>query len=362
MGLLNLNKRTLKTLHNYTGLCLSIVLAVLALTGTLLVYKDDYLRATLPEATKPFIYSASKFGQAISVIEQQLSKTDSALPSKLKQSVSYIALAHERVPLHKIVFKNGNAAYADQSGNLIKKWSQNDTLEDWIFHLHHYLFLGEFGKLTSGVVGFLAIFMVVTGVILAWPSLKSFKWRVIPRSFKRADLMTQHRELGIIFAVPIIILSFTGASMVYSTPAQILLSVFTLSGSTEFERPIASPGVINWDHALIQAQNAFPDAKLRMVSGPKTEKSPASVRMKQTQEWHQNGRTYAYINPETSQVVAIKDALKLTRAEQGNNMLYPIHSAAVGGRLVDLMTALSGIALLMLSLIASWTFIKRLKR
>lgn len=350
MGILN--RRILRSLHNWTGLFLSVVLVVLALSGTFLVFKDDYLHASLPEATKTLVYSPDKFGQAIARIEEQTKDAP----------ISYISLAHDRVPLHKIVYKNGTASYADQTGEIIKTWKENGSIEDWIFHLHHYLFLGEFGKLLSGVVGFLAIFMVVAGLIIVWPSLRSFKWRILPRTMRRSDLMSQHRDLGIIFALPIILFTFTGASMVYETPAQVLLSVFTFSGASQFERPSATPGLINWPKALTLAQQQFPRATLRVISGPRNKDAPASVRLKQTEEWHQNGRTFVYINPSTSQVIAVKDALALTRAERGYQMFYPIHSAAVGGRFFDIVSALIGLVLTILALVGSWTFVRRLRR
>lgn len=348
-----LSKRTLRTLHNWTGLSLSVVLIVLTLSGILLIYKDDYLRASIPSAATKLSYSPEQFAQAIVNIEKNTKNAP----------ISYIVLANDLMSLHKVVFKDGTVSYADQSGNIIKTWEINGSLEDWIFHLHHYLFLDEFGKLLSGVVGFLAIFMVVTGLILVWPSLRKFKWRIFPRTLKKSALMAQHRELGIVFSLPIILLTFTGASMVYSTPAQVLLAGITISGTSEFvKRPLASAGVINWSKALIQAQKEFPTGRLRIISRPKTDSSPVSIRLKQTDEWHQNGRTYVYVNPSTSEILAVKDALKKTRAERGFNMLYPVHSIAVGGRIFDIIATLTGLALIVLALVASLTFIQRLRR
>jgi len=159
-----LNRRKLKIMHNWTGLFLSIVLSVLTFSGTLLIFKDDYLRATIPAASDKLIYSAEKFGKAVAKIEQQTQKSP----------ISYISFAHKESSLHRVVYQDGSAAYTDQFGNIIKYWDKNGSLEDWIFHLHHYLFLGDFGKLLSGVIGFIAIFMCITGLIILWPALKAF--------------------------------------------------------------------------------------------------------------------------------------------------------------------------------------------
>ena len=40
----------LRTVHAWAGAILSLLLLVLGLTGTLLVFEDDWLRLTVPEA------------------------------------------------------------------------------------------------------------------------------------------------------------------------------------------------------------------------------------------------------------------------------------------------------------------------
>ena len=38
---------------------------------------------------------------------------------------------------------------------------------------------------------------------------------------------------------------------------------------------------------------------------------------------------------------------------------YPLHSAGLGGRLYDVFTAFTGLALTLLGLVGTWTFLKR---
>ena len=51
------------------------------------------------------------------------------------------------------------------------------------------------------------------------------------------------------------------------------------------------------------------------------------------------------------------DPMKLGRGLRLNNALYPIHVAAIGGRVMDAVTFLSGLALAALGVFGLWSFL-----
>ncbi|OYW88722.1 MAG: hypothetical protein B7Z22_01780 [Hyphomonas sp. 32-62-5] len=173
----------------------------------------------------------------------------------------------------------------------------------------------------------------------------------------------QHRDLGVLFALPVILLAFTGFAMVYSGPVRAALNVITLSAPAATpERPTAGAGITDWTAALAAAQAAFPDAYPRLASPPRSEGAPASLRLRQPGEWHQNGRTYVLMDPTTNLPLATQDGHALTRADRVFNTLYPLHSAGIGGRLYDLLSFLTGLALTVLGLAGTWTFLRKPRR
>ena len=341
----------IRLIHAWSGLVLSALLAVLSLSGSVLIFKDDYLRAVFPAARQPVELSAPVLGAAIEAIEDSVGT----------ENLAYIALAHPEMSLHRVVFRDGGAGYALQDGELLTRWQENGRLEDWVFHLHHYLFMGEFGKYLAGVVGFCAVLMAATGIYLVTPFLRVFRWRLWPRSPKRRDFLAHHRDLGIIFAVPIILITLTGGSMVYFEEASAVLAAVTASAPTPFEAPEGRAGDIDWPTALDKATEEFPDAQLRLIIWPSTENAAALIRMRLPEEWHQNGRTYAYVDPLTSRILATRDATTLSRGERAANAIYPIHSTGVGGRAYDILGASTGVALAVLALFASWSYLKLLR-
>ncbi|MEM7504172.1 MAG: PepSY-associated TM helix domain-containing protein [Pseudomonadota bacterium] len=342
----------IRLVHAWSGLVLSLLVAVLSLSGSALIFKDDYLRATFPAARLGVDLSPAVVGSALESIERQLGS----------QQLSYVALAHQDMALHKIVLRDGRAAYALQTGQLIARWEENGRPEDWVFHLHHYLFMGDFGKYLAGVAALCVVLMAVSGIYLVLPFLRAFRWRLWPRSTKRRDLLGHHRDVGVVFLLPIVLIVLTGGAMVFFEQASSVLATLTMSQPTPFVQPEAQDGDVDWPIALERTRAQFPDAQLRLVVWPRATNSPASIRMRLPSEWHQNGRTYAYIDPLTSEVLAIRDATKLTSGERAANAIYPLHSTGIGGRPYDLLAGLTGIALSVLGLFASWSYLKLLRQ
>ena len=344
--------RLLRTAHAWAGAVLCILLAVLALSGTLLVLKADYLRLTFPEARQPLDLSPQRLGATISVIETQLAG----------EGISYVSVADQNASLHKVVFKDGGGAYVSQDGAVVDRWTKNGRVEEWLFDLHHYLLAGNTGKLIAGVAAVAAVLLIISGLVIVWPALRVFAWRGWPQSGKRQHLLANHRDLGVIFAAPLLVLTVTGASLVFSEQARALMAFLPTDNGQFVAVGEAQDGDVNWPRVFEVAKTQFPDAVPRIVSWPRADRKSASLRVRREAEWHQNGRTYLYFNPATDALVGAQDALKLDTRERVFNTFYPLHSAGVGGRLYDLVSFASGLVLAALGCIGCWTFLTKKRR
>ncbi|PKP80030.1 MAG: peptidase [Alphaproteobacteria bacterium HGW-Alphaproteobacteria-18] len=343
----------LRTAHAWAGAVLSLLIAVLGLSGALLVFRKDYLRAVFPQAREPISLAPESLGPVIDRIEAAYGP----------QGLQYVSLGDPDFGLHKAVLRDGGGAYLDAGGETVARWTKNGRPEEWLFDLHHYLLAGNTGKLIAGAAGGAAILLAITGLIIVWPTLRMFAWRIWPKSALRRDLLAQHRDLGVIFALPILLIVFTGFSMVYSGPVRAVLKAVTFTpAEAPSERPAAGPGTTDWTATLTAAQTAFPGAVPRLASPPRAEGAPASLRLRQPGEWHQNGRTYVMMDPATNRPLATEDGRALPRADRVFNALYPLHSAGIGGRLYDLLSFLTGLALAVLGLAGTWTFLRKPKR
>jgi uncharacterized iron-regulated membrane protein len=341
----------LRTAHAWAGLALSLILVVLGLSGAALVFKDDFVRATVPEARAAVVLDAAAMGAAAAAAERSLGS----------QGLRSLVLAGDGLGVHKAALADDASALVAGDGTVIAVNARNERFEDWLFDLHHHLLAGETGETAAGVAALAALVLLVTGVAISLPTLRGFAARLAPRSTRRRDLIAAHRDLGLMFALPLAVAALTGAALVFSDPAKAVLGAHDPP-----KPPRAGVGSIDWPAALAAAQARFPDARLRVVIWPQKSGQPATIRLRQPGEWHANGRTMVWIDPATGAVLGVVDAMALDRGHRAFNAMWPLHAAKVGdgvaARVVDAITAATGLSLAALGLYGAWSFALRKPR
>jgi uncharacterized iron-regulated membrane protein len=341
--------KTLDLLHRWTGGLIGLLLALLGLSGAILLHKDAWVM--LPHA-----------GDAQVTGTAEIAATVTRLMADPEGRPQGIVFAGENFGLHRLSFGKDAGAYADQSGNIVTTWqSQWERPEIWLFDFHHHLFTGDAGETVAGIAGLCGLFFVLSGIILWWRTRKTFEFRLWPRRMSRPAIVRQHRDLGIIVA-PLLLLSlYTGLSMIFrpitalalgpSAPAAIASA---LKPPPPIEAKLADR--IDWGAIVRTARQRFPDAEFRILALPRGDTGMISIRMKQPAEWLPNGRTTLFFAADTGRLDAARDALALTAQVRGFNMLYPLHAAKVGGLPYRLLMTLSGLALALLGSLAVWSF------
>ena len=343
--------RLLDTLHRWTGGLIGLVLALLGLSGTILLHKDAWIG--LAHAGDPLRTDLASVKVA--------TETIMALPGG-PQGIIY---ARDGFGLHQGRFQFGETAgfYADQSGELVARWtSQWERPELWIFDFHHHLFAGDTGEWVIGTAGLCGLFFVISGLILWWQTRRTFRFRLWPKRMSRPAIITHHRDLGAI-AAPLLLLSIvTGTMMIFRPFAMVVVAPFGPVAETvkslEPPRYKSGPLAAKPDYAamLAEARRRFPDAEFRILSLPRKAGEPISLRMRQQAEWLPNGRTTLWFDASTGQLLGARDALTMAPGAQAFNKAYPLHAGKVGGLLWRLVLTISGLSLTMLGSFAVWTF------
>ena len=343
----------IRTLHAWTGAILSLGLIVLGLTGALLVFKTEWIRATVPAARAMVDTSPGALGAVLERLEHDA-------PGRL----SAVTFAGQGLGVHQVRFNDGQSAYASGDGALVARWYGTGRPEILVQGLHHVLLYGSGGRKAVGILGVAGALLAATGLVVWAPVWRGFAWRVWPTSARRRDLIYAHRDLGVIFAIPILVLCLTGAAVVFFQPAQALLRVLVPGDGVERRpTPAAGQGDIDWPRALAAAQARFPDAALRTVRWPDSPGAPATIQMRQPGEWYANGWTTVDIDPATGQVLSAYDAQAAAPGVRAFEASFPLHEATVGGLAYRVVGAAAGLALAMLGGFGLWAFlIRQLRR
>ena len=339
--------RVLDLLHRWCGGILGLVLAVLGLTGAILVHKDDWI--ALPHAGDARVADPAMLG---------------ALAARLLEDArggESLIFASDRFGLVQGRTADGGF-YASQGGEIVERWSsQWDRPELWLFDLHHHLFAGETGEIVAGIAGLAVVLFTVTGAILWWRTRRTFAPRAWPRRLSGPAIRMHHRDLGIVAAPLLLLVAVTGTAMIFKPVGDWLFAPLSPPGTIRAELappalPSAPLGRPDWAAIVRTAHAAFPDAELRILALPRKPGEPITLRMKRAGEWLPNGRSMLWFDAADGRLLGQRDALAMQPATQAFNLLYPLHAAKVGGLPYRLVMTLTGIALAMLGLLATWSF------
>jgi uncharacterized iron-regulated membrane protein len=331
----------LSFLHRWSGGFIGLLLAVLGLTGTILLWEDAWV--SLPGAKDPVIERV----ETMAAIAERAAA----------QGATRITFASEEIGLHQVAGEGGAGSYVTQAGMTVASWqSQWERPELWIFDFHHHLFSGETGETVAGIAGICGLLFVVTGSILWWRSRRAFRWRLWPQRFQPGPLVAHHRDIGILVS-PLLLISFlTGIGMVFPSASRVALSPF---GKLEARAkpPEAEPatGRAPIGAMLAEARARFPEAEIRRLTIPAKPDAPYAVRLRQLFEWTPNGRTTLFFDGR-GQLLKVDDPATASPATTIFGTLYSVHSGKCGGLIWKLLMTLSGLGLTLLGSLASWSF------
>ncbi|MCI4645969.1 MAG: PepSY domain-containing protein [Hyphomonadaceae bacterium] len=210
-------RQTWLFLHRWTGLIGLVGMAILGLTGSALVW---------PDKTEELIYggrfSGQPAGQLLSVDEYTASAM-AALPEGDRISAMRLPVDNSQAVLvggapHKVNRVGPPARHRvwlnPQTGELTASAGLGADFM-WYMHAYHGHFgMKGLGRDLVGIFGFVLCFSVFTGVWLWWPKngdlKKAIRWKRSP-----SQLSNLHHMVGFWSAVPMMILAFTGAYIVF---------------------------------------------------------------------------------------------------------------------------------------------------
>lgn len=326
-------RAALSWLHLWLGLSVGAVFAVVGLSGTVLAFHTDLLTWQHPQlaAHAPVADGA--------VLERVLAQWT-------PQGLTAIDLPRAALPVWQAYFGDGSRRYfAPEDGTLLLARSEHDDVLLWLHELHTALLGGEAGHQVLGVIGWICLGLLLTGLYLWWP-----KWgRVLAhlRLYKGPPVrrwLTWHRSAGA-FGLPLILLlTLTGVGMVYHDGARAVLTALFGGGAAPKAPKLASDGrAPQWTRVLATAQAALPGARLTRIAPPAPGNGVIGFRAQAVDEWHPNGRSLVSVDAAGTRVLLRHDATQQPLGARIDEAIYPLHIGAVGGPAYRWAAALGGL-------------------
>ena len=333
----------LRSCHAWTGLLLSLLLAAMAASGTVLLFKDDLRRLGLGTAAV-----------APTSDPQRLGAIANAAKVRFGDDLRSIRFASTALPAHEAKLADGGA-FLDREGRVVRSWHGDRPL-DLLVEFHHNLFLAETGRALLGVVAVFLTVMMVSGLILWWPVRRMWRARLWPESGRRKALIAVHRDLGALLTPILLVTALTGIVISWPTLIQPMFGFSRKPGVVD-TRPV---GAIDWRQPLQAASGAVPGAAIRGLNFRKGEK-PTLLRLRHGEEWNGQGLSFVWLDGE-GKIAKVVDTRTESRPARAYGMIFPLHSGQTPQPFVRLLLALSGIGLLLISLFGAVAFARKLGR
>lgn len=319
--------------HLWVGLTAGVAFAVLGLSGTVLTFHSELLLAQHPR------------------IAQQQPMADAAVLAELMQrwapqGMTGIDVPRASMPVWQGYFADDSRRYfATDSGELLlTRTTDNDWLL-WLHELHTHFLAGETGAEVVGIAGWIAVFMLLSGLYLWWPRLG--RWLAHLRVYGGPPVrrwLTWHRSAGVITLPLLLLVTLCGVGMIYHDAARTLL-VAAFGGDDPPKPPklAATPHALDWPRVLATAQAALPDAALSRIAVPRAGGRMVNFRARMSGEWHPNGRSLVFVDGADGALLGTHDATSQQAGARATEAIYPLHIGAVGGSPYRIAVALSGL-------------------
>ena len=325
-------RKLLSWLHLWVGLSAGLAFALLGLTGSVLVFHEDLLRWQHPQLEG---HALRADGDVLATILSR--ETPAGLRS--------IQLPDASMPTFVGFYEDGRRGYfAPEDGERLLIRSTEDDLLLWLQDLHIHFLAGDTGEQVVGIVGWIALGLLATGVYLGWPKpgmlRLTLRWFAQPAPRR---WLSWHRSTGVLLLPLVLLLTLTGVGMVYHSGARSLLTGLFGGGEVPGAPVRAPAAALDWPAVLARAQAGLPGARLTRTAAPARDAGVVSFRARMPGEWHVNGRSTVHVDLAGSEVLLAHDATTQPAGARMTEAIYPLHIGAVGGPLLRWLTALAGL-------------------
>ena len=260
-------RRALFQIHLWAGIFLAIYVVIIALSGSILVFEDEFTATTLPAGLHPYdpAHTAS-----IPVVMNAFLR---ACPSC---TVSNINTPSPLIPAYRLRVRNKNHSVSNFIADPVTAdlHGQPRNWVEWVHDLHVNLLLGEaHGVQINGVGAIILLILTISGIFLWWPGLKQWS-RGMGLSFRhnwRRINFDAHNAIG--FWTLFIVSWWAISGIYFAWYRQVVAAVNLVSplrGMNSPSVPTLAPieAHASLESVVAAAQKASPQGRLFSLSDP----------------------------------------------------------------------------------------------
>ncbi|WP_230874825.1 PepSY-associated TM helix domain-containing protein [Methylomonas sp. LL1] len=215
-------------------------------------------------------------------------------------------------------------------------WGQ--TLGTWLLDMHTHLQLENSGRNLVAILAVLLSISVASGLYLWWPGRAR-----LTQAFKiRQDaglmrfLMDLHRLLGLLSALFLLLLAFTGFHLAYPKLLESLTASAGMGHGDEGPniRSTAIPNdrPVGIAEAVLIARGLFPSSEVRRITTPTGDLGTYRINLRQRQELNQHHPfTTVWVDRWSGQIRGVNNPSQFSAGQTFTTWQWPLHTGEAFG-------------------------------
>lgn len=234
---------------------------------------------------------------------------------------------------------------------------------EWIFDLHYTLLLGKNGQTIAGLSGLGLLILSITGPILWWrgrPRGRSLF--AVADSGRRARFLRDlHRLTGILAALPLILLSFTGMMVALKIWTSVLVGLIAPVTAKPAPVVAARPDqpLLPLDRIIAAAQADRPGAPIRNIRFPGGTGRVVLVFLKDQAASRPDATWQVWVNAYDATILARYSEDVQAPGSRFLEWMLPLHTGSAGGLALRLFWLLAALGLSGLLVTGAWGWLAR---
>ncbi|MDD1621718.1 MAG: PepSY domain-containing protein [Methylococcaceae bacterium] len=340
-------------MHLYLALSLGLLFALMGLTGSLGVYREELDELFNPELviqqSQAPILPPDKIIAAVRAAHPNRHGVWTLEMPRTAQGTITAWFEKPRETVDEF-YAPLMVAVNPYTGEVICSRFWGRTLTTWLLDLHTQLHMDGFGRNTVATLAVLLMLSVGSGLYLWWPG-----WERLRGAFSvRSDaglmrwLFDLHRLLGLVSAGFLLLLAFTGFHLAYPSLLEALTASAGMGHGDEGPnvRSTAVPNdrPVSLAEAVLVARGPFPSSEVRRISTPLGETGTYRINLRQRSEINQHHPvTTVWIDRWSGQIRDVRNPGKFTVGQSFTVWLWPLHTGeafGAAGRFVWFITGL----------------------
>ena len=338
-------RKLLFNLHLYFALVVGVLIAILGLTGSIMAFEPE-----IDHLTHPHRSYVKPEGQPKTLAEIQ------AIAEQQDPGQHPVVFSMSPYPniAWAVGFRDASVYVNQYTGEVLAVDRSDRDLLLYVHQLHLRLLTPlwlpnrdqhQIGKQVMSWTGVAALFLLVSGFYLWWPTKRV---RVDWRSGERKSWFDLHNSIGVFSLVFLLILALTGISIGFEGKSEPLY--YKLTNSHPVERPNmkvapqAGAKPITADQAMQTARAAMPGAAPIFMSAPNG-RQLVQVALRYPEDLTPGGRSRVYIDPYSGNVVQSESSRTTAMGTRLINWNRAIHTGDIFGMPSKIVMSLASLAI-----------------